>query len=146
MSNMLTDSTLFHHIFYVARCILLTTAGAPVIHSCTYNYRKNKQITTTILLRCKSLLGNFGTSVLVGVTLTCTTQLNIIADQVCSLKGTWQRDFMSLAPWIIWILELCGVNFFSFFIVFFTRLHAPALYFSFARVSSIFEHDKVHKP
>lgn len=39
----------------------------------------------------------------------------------------------------------CMSQLFSFFTVFFTRLHAPALYFSIAHVSSIFEHDKVHK-
>lgn len=43
------------------------------------------------------------------------------------------------APW-------CASQLFSFFIVFFTRLHAPALYFSVAHVSAIFEHDKVRKP
>lgn len=34
----------------------------------------------------------------------------------CPLRGTWQRDFTSLVPWIIWILEPCGVwvNFFHF--------------------------------
>lgn len=81
-----------------------------------YDYRKDEEITTTILLPCKSLVGNFGTSILVGVTLTCTTQLNIIADQVRILKGTWQRNLMSLASWIIRLSEPCGVwvNFFHF--------------------------------
>lgn len=85
-------------------------------HPQHYNYWQVEQIATIILLQCNSLLGNFGTSILVGVTLTCTTHLNIIADQVCPLKGTWQRDFTSLVPWIIWISEPCGVrvNFFHF--------------------------------
>lgn len=85
-------------------------------HPQHYNYWQVEQIATIILLQCNSLLGNFGTSILVGVTLTCTTHLNIIADQVCPLGGTWQRDFTSPASWIIWISEPCGVwvNFFHF--------------------------------
>lgn len=85
-------------------------------HPQHYNYWQVEQIATIMLLQCNSLLGNFGTSFLVGVTLTCTTHLNIIADQVCPLGGTWQRDFRSLVPWIIWISEPYGVwvNFFHF--------------------------------
>lgn len=85
-------------------------------HPQHYNYWQVEQIATIILLQCNSLLGNFGTSILVGVTLTCTTHLNIIADQVCPLEGTRQRDFTSLVPWIIWISEPRGVwvNFFHF--------------------------------
>lgn len=107
---------MFLHHFWIVSWTYTVDYIRCTNHPRHYNYRKDEQITTTTLLRCSSLLGNFGTSILVGVTLTRTTQLNIIADQVCPLRGTWQRDFMSLAPWIIWISEPCGlqVNFFHF--------------------------------
>lgn len=142
---------LFLHHFLTASSVLLDKyCGQQRLHQSPTALQLPQRRTdnSNNLLTMQESTGKFLASTLVGVTLTCTTQLNIIADQGCPLKGTWQRDFMSLAPWIIWIPEPCGVrvNSFSFFIVFFTRLHAPALYFSAARVSAIFEHDKVHKP
>lgn len=117
------------------KCLMLTTSGAPITHIITTT-EKTKQITTTttttttIILRCNSLLGNFGTSILVGVALTCTTQLNIIADPVCPLRGTWQRDFMSLAPWIIWISEPRGARVNFFHCLFYSTPHTCVVFFS----------------
>lgn len=145
MSNVLTVFMSFlNDIFCVAGRILLTTVGAPVTQSMK-TAKKAEQITTTILLRCKCLLGNFGTSVLVGVTLTCKTQLDIIADQVCPLKGPRQRDFMSLAPWIIWIPRAqwrASQLFFIFHCLFHSTPLTCAIFFSCSCVLYFW----VHKP
>lgn len=142
----------FVNCFYVVSKLYLLCCWTYIVdyrrctgHSKHENHQKAEQITTTILLRCKCLLGNFGTSVLVGVTLTCKTQLDIIADQVCPLKGSWQRDFMSLAPWIIWIPRAlwCAIQlFFIFHCLFHSTPRTCAIFLSCSCVLYFW----VHKP